>query len=114
MFLNNKFTALILICEEAVSPIIPALTIMSFLPFILKNSESVGIIWVSWIFIKPEIFVSAKLANNNPSVEPSMIGPIGPWGPVEPASPLRYEKLKQIVKTMDKYHEHVQHKFISY
>ena len=27
---------------------------------------------------------------------------------------IRYEKLKQIVKTMDKYHEHVQHKFISY
>ena len=99
-----------LTCEEANSPIIPALTIISFLPFILKNSESVGIIWVSWIFIKPEIFVSAKLANNIPYVKPSMIGPIGPWGP----SPLRYEKLKQIVKTMDKYHEHVQHKFISY
>lgn len=59
-----------LTCEEADSPIIPALTIMSFLQFILKNSESVGIIW--------EIFVSAKLANNIPSVEPSMIGPIGP------------------------------------
>lgn len=86
MFLNNKFTSLILTCEETVSSIIPALTIISFLPFILKNSETVGIIWVSWIFIKPEIFVSVKLANNIPSVEPSMIGLICPWGPVEPAS----------------------------